>query len=122
MNKAIKRRWVKALRSGEYKQTKGALRADSGYCCLGVLCDLAEKEGIVVSEHKYGHADGMIGYRHPDHPAGGHLEAGVLPQAVREWAGLSQDNPEIKGTALSAWNDQFEAPFATIARLVEEEL
>ena len=37
---------VDALRSGKYKQTKHALHtvADDGYCCLGVACDVYEKE------------------------------------------------------------------------------
>lgn len=42
--------WVKALESGKYQQTQGMLReihddGTSSYCCLGVLCDLAEKDG-----------------------------------------------------------------------------
>ncbi len=41
MNKEIKEKWLKALRSGEYKQGRGYLRKESGdedrYCCLGVL-------------------------------------------------------------------------------------
>lgn len=48
------RKWIKALRSGEYKQTTGVLRRryfDSttasegiGYCCLGVVCDIFKPE------------------------------------------------------------------------------
>ena len=41
--------WVKALRSGEYKQTTGQLRKDDGHCCLGVACDLYGKH--VVKSH-----------------------------------------------------------------------
>jgi hypothetical protein len=41
MKKEMRDKWVKALRSGEYKQGMGYLRRDSGdgeqYCCLGVL-------------------------------------------------------------------------------------
>lgn len=33
--------WVKALRSGKYKQTTGKLKYDNAYCCLGVLCDIS---------------------------------------------------------------------------------
>lgn len=40
MNKKIKKLWLKALRSGEYKQGKLALRIKNKYCCLGVLCDI----------------------------------------------------------------------------------
>lgn len=38
MNKRIKAKWLKALRSGEFKQCTGDLTDGSGgYCCLGVL-------------------------------------------------------------------------------------
>lgn len=30
------RKWVKALRSGEFKQAKGALQDKVGYCCLEI--------------------------------------------------------------------------------------
>ena len=39
------KRWVKALRAGKYEQTTGDLKNDEGFCCLGVLCDLAAKDG-----------------------------------------------------------------------------
>ena len=42
MNPELKEKWVKALRSGEYKQTFGRLRQDNSYCCLGVLCKVAD--------------------------------------------------------------------------------
>lgn len=37
MNPEIKALWVKALRSGEYRQTHGLLYHNGGYCCIGVL-------------------------------------------------------------------------------------
>lgn len=41
MKKAIKNRWIKALRSGEYQQAKGRLQTENGdMCCLGVLYDI----------------------------------------------------------------------------------
>lgn len=36
--KAFKNKWIKALRSGEYSQTKRKLQDKDGYCCLGVAC------------------------------------------------------------------------------------
>lgn len=39
------KQWIKALRKGTYKQTRGKLRSGDGFCCLGVLCDLAAKDG-----------------------------------------------------------------------------
>lgn len=41
-------KWLNALESGEYQQGRGKLRTkDNKFCCLGVLCDLAVKEGIL---------------------------------------------------------------------------
>jgi hypothetical protein len=41
MKTAVKKLWVEALRSGEYKQGKKCLRTqDNKFCCLGVLCNL----------------------------------------------------------------------------------
>ena len=38
MDKKLKAKWVKALRSGKFKQTRGTLfDGVSAYCCLGVL-------------------------------------------------------------------------------------
>jgi hypothetical protein len=46
MKKEVMEKWVKALRSGEYNQTKNFLCTDAGYCCLGVLTDLYIQETI----------------------------------------------------------------------------
>lgn len=41
----FRQRWVKALRSGRYKQGKGVLRSpDDQYCCLGVGLDLLDSD------------------------------------------------------------------------------
>lgn len=42
MNKAIKKEWIEALRSGKYKQGQGSLYRDGAYCCLGVLFDATQ--------------------------------------------------------------------------------
>lgn len=47
MDPNVKAEWLTALRSGDYKQTKGALRDNTGYCCLGVLTDLWVKGSSV---------------------------------------------------------------------------
>ncbi len=38
----IKKRWINALRSGDYEQSSGQLQDTIGYCCLGVLCDVVK--------------------------------------------------------------------------------
>jgi len=38
-----------ALRSGDYNQGFGALETKAGFCCLGVACVVAEKNGVKVN-------------------------------------------------------------------------
>lgn len=41
MDSIVKRKWIEALRSGEYSQGKESLRDGNGnYCCLGVLAEI----------------------------------------------------------------------------------
>lgn len=44
MNRPIKLKWLKALRSGKYTQGFFSLKdkTNGGYCCLGVLCEVME--------------------------------------------------------------------------------
>lgn len=37
MKPEMVKKWVKALRSGKYRQTRGSLKFEGAYCCLGVL-------------------------------------------------------------------------------------
>ena len=53
MNKSIKKLWIKALRSGKFKQTTGVLCDKTGYCCLGVLRSIM-KPGDRQSYQGYG--------------------------------------------------------------------
>lgn len=113
MDKVWKERWVKALRSGEYKQGRAALRtADDKFCCLGVLCDLAAKDGRmkwVPSGSCYG--------------ANRATFTGVLPPAVCKLAGLRQRDPVVgDDNTLTAANDCERLSFLEIADLIEKHL
>lgn len=57
MRDATKKRWIKALRSGEYKQGKQYLhRPDNTFCCLGVLLDTeVEGDWLPPSGHEQGY-------------------------------------------------------------------
>jgi len=52
----FKAKWVEALRSGDYEQGDYALRSASGFCCLGVACDMvgvewkADRDGCYTTE------------------------------------------------------------------------
>ncbi len=50
MNLELKQKWLDALRSGKYKQGTQYLNSSSGYCCLGVLCEVA---GIPAKPEEY---------------------------------------------------------------------
>lgn len=52
-----RKRWVDALRSGRYRQTRGALRdrantKNEAFCCLGVMCDVHNSK--LWHNEKYG--------------------------------------------------------------------
>lgn len=85
MDKKIKRRWIRALRSGKYEQCKGYLHLEGdGFCCLGVLCDVLKK-------------DLKIGWCSKDDGSctidGDNL---LLPPDVRKLAELKEDDPIIE--------------------------
>lgn len=105
--KAHRKAWVKALRSGKYKQTKGRLRSvdDGGMCCLGVGCDISK-----------------LGKWSGDSYLVGKGGAGkiVLDFAVQEWLGLSSTAGDYKGGHLDGLNDSG-VPFDKIADIIESE-
>ncbi len=128
MNPEVKAEWIEALRSGEYKKGMGRLRgADSPndyYCCLGVLCELAVKAGVIEPVERGGIYDS---YRY-----GEEGELSLLPKAVQEWAGVTDvgDLPEPvthdKSSEdvryLTTFNDILSVTFNDVAEVIEEAL
>lgn len=90
MNPAIRDRWVAALRSGQYPQAFNNLRTDDGFCCYGVLCELAVQDGVIppperepsTATYAYGNA------------------ASLLPPPVKAWAEI-----QFKQMGLAKAND-----------------
>lgn len=138
MKREIKDKWLAALRSGDYTQGVDRLvtEKDDGsraYCCLGVLCDLAVKDGVIEDAEApdFTGSDRIMRYG---------TEWSTLPEPVKEWAGLEDSNPdiprEIVGEELSGFagyvatgtpsiaeiNDSGEANFNRIADIIEEAL
>lgn len=113
MDPAWKMRWVAALRSGEYKQGREALRSDDdSFCCLGVLTDLCVKEGLVGQWKRLG----------PDSDYEVDKTAGVAPPSVERVTGLPSPDPEVsERETLSCLNDSGSS-FEEIADLIEEVL
>lgn len=65
MDKKLKAKWVKALRSGKYKQGMQALYQEGSYCCLGVLSCIATgkrgRAGAYSAKGGYDLADKVLG-------------------------------------------------------------
>lgn len=52
MQPVIRTKWVEALRSNRYPQTRCKLRGEEGFCCMGVLCLLIAPEAFNSAETK----------------------------------------------------------------------
>lgn len=119
MKEHIARRWIKALRSGHYQQTKRRLCAKTksgqvGHCCLGVLCCL--KPGLptgerVVFDSVYGWLIGTV--------FGEEEEAYELPQAVQVWADMQSARGGLYSDLdLTCLNDEYGFTFDDIADVI----
>lgn len=121
MDKERLKLWVAALRSGEYAQTQGVLQRTNGpdyqgrpkgFCCLGVACEVAIKNGLEVIKYEN---DGVVFYNGVDT---------LLPEAVATWygyGGLLMHIPSFVGVSATAYNDKLGKTFPEIADMIEEE-
>ncbi len=121
MNKQIQKQWVKALRSGRYKQATESLLDDSGgiklYCCLGVLCKLAEKAKIGKFKQDE-HGD----FRFFSKDGKEIAENENLPKSVMKWAGLTDNfGFSYDGKTLIDYNDTEDYSFKQIADIIEKQ-
>lgn len=112
LNKNVKL-WLKALRSGEYKQVKGRLRTEEGYCCLGVACDVYAKQHKTLKWRR--DEEGDIEF------SGASTQ---LPDNVRKWLGLKDSEGEFNlkdghEETLTNLNDDEEKSFEEIADIIE---
>lgn len=104
INKRQFKKWIAALDSGEYKQDKGQLESQYGYCCLGVGCVVTiPKELISLND------SGCI--------------VGSMPEeqpAAPRWLLAIGENFLIKtGASLMTLNDDRGYTFPEIATLLE---
>jgi hypothetical protein len=106
-------KWLTALESGDYKQGHGRLRTDQGFCCLGVLCEVAG----LRARHT------ITGF---DYDA----STGVVPGILASHMGMDCDGKFSRGTlaespttdCLAAMNDGYNGnkryTFAEIAAFI----
>jgi len=110
-------KWIAALRSGKFKQTRGFLRREDKFCCLGVACEVYRREtGLGEwSENKAASVpfcQAFLG------------QGTVLPSEVKEWLGLALSFGQFENAgsedALIDINDAGES-FEVIADIIESE-
>lgn len=127
VNVEVIEKWVEALESGEYAQGRKVLAKldESGnttFCCLGVLCDLANKAGVIPDPITAG--DMCTGILHYGYD---YLE---LPESVQQWAGFMQGDPASgvqnpnsswnETYGLAGLNDELRWDFTQIAQAIRE--
>ena len=95
--------WVGALRSGEYKQTRGTLQFNNCFCCLGVACKVAEQHSVPIDKRLNSDRIHII--------RGGNLFASQ--PAVKSWLGLKRENECMR------LNDSQGQSFPQIADYIE---
>jgi hypothetical protein len=103
MNPEVKQKWIHALRSGKYQQGSEKLRSVSGYCCLGVLCDLYSQEHDVEWEFR-GNSETNLqlqDYWYFDD------QSEFLPKVVMNWAGLKTNNPQVQIEVEDSFGDNW---------------
>lgn len=132
MKPEIKAKWVAALRSGEYRQGRNVLKQAFSskdtpqFCCLGVLCDLAVKDGLEIEVVDVNDNDPKVLYKVWSFDGAEEL----LPKSVIEWAGIESTNGNVAvdgsaygegGYDVASLNDNG-VPFIEIADVIEKSL
>lgn len=99
-----RRKFIDALRSGDWIQTRFALHTSEGYCCLGVACELSELGDWQSSGS--------------EHPYMSYLGESVsMPSEVMQFYGFTENEAEY----LAGMNDDILASFNQIADWIAKE-
>ncbi len=105
-------KWLEALESGKFLQTRGHLHDRQGFCCLGVACEISELE---IETYTYG--SGIVSYD---------KRADELPHEVKEelhlYTSYGQAAPHAGYPAgsLILLNDDERKSFKQIAALIRK--
>jgi len=112
VNAELKAKWLEALRSGKYDQISGQLRVGNCFCCLGVLCDIANPKGWDDEEWNdvVGEEDGE--------DYGVTRCVSELPDRFRSRIGMTFEHQE----RLVRMNDDERKSFSQIADYIEAKL
>jgi hypothetical protein len=105
---ALRKQWIKALRSGEYTQTKNCLKNDRGFCALGVLCDIVSKRDNVSWKEVSSGTGSYYEFEGEDL---------ILPRKLMKEVGLRLTEDD----AVSELNDAEGKTFSEIADIIEQD-
>lgn len=89
MNKDVKEKWLAALPEFEQAQGQLGVAGTNRRCCLGVLCEVAVREGIIPPPTETGTS---VVYGAEEDYGGSEL---VLPSQVMAWAGIDEASPLV---------------------------
>lgn len=112
----LQTKWIEALESGEYKQSRRALNDGTGFCCLGVLCEIAGMDFEKRGSYTYYSFDGQYSGQ-------------VLPDTFTSKIGLRDRYGSLKqgiahsgtiSSTLIGLNDRG-VPFSEIAQLMRHD-
>ena len=129
MKKEVAKKWVKALRSGKYKQGYGYLKQLNSknqprHCCLGVLCELYN------DTMKKNHKKTLKVVQGIDITTFNN-KSDILPTVVAKWAGIKNNSGtfsyeaedkygKIKLAECLAQLNDVGTKFSTIADIIEK--
>lgn len=111
MDRKVKETWIKALKSGEFKQGKGYLESDGKYCALGILSLLSLVEGQCT----YNQVDGLGRFDNKRY---------TLSYNTLTWAGMDLEDFkadvlfEGESTSIADLNDRG-LSFQKLAQIIE---
>jgi hypothetical protein len=105
LNIKLAKKWVKALRSGKYRQVQNVLKGPDGskhvgFCCLGVYCDIYDKTKWKKD------SDGNNRY------LGSYMD---MPEKLRQELGLTS----TQVSELVSMNGDYDKSFKDIANHIE---
>jgi hypothetical protein len=123
MDRELVKRWIDALRSGEYRQGMGTLRKGNEYCCLGILAELIHGKDCWYK--RGAQEDGWTSAIYCYIPVGGLAEildfGEMLDVMDAELVGLSSLYSDLTQERLSHMNDSG-CSFEKIADYLEAHL
>ena len=113
LKKDILKGWIKAIRSGKYKQNFGSLSKLDKFCPLGILCDISDK-GSWIHENKKNH------FTKTDYIKTSYLnKTKTLPKEVASWAGISEEELSKLTCFLFVYNDEMRVSLDDLADMLE---